>query len=364
MAQPGSTRAGVAQAVVHVPLGTEEQRVNDEQRMSQAIQVAASARLHASPNPWVGCVLVTSTGAAYEGATEPPGGRHAEIVALHTAAGAGAQVHGATLYTTLEPCSHHGRTGPCVEAIIAAGIGRVVSAIEDPDPHVAGRGHAGLRAAGIEVMIGPNSDEVVEQLRPYLHHRRTNRPFVVLKLAATLDGRTAAADGTSQWITSPEARRRVHLIRAESDAICVGAGTVRADDPALTVRHVEGPDPRRIVLGRAPVGAKVRPCDEWHGPLTDLLDKLGAEGVLQLLVEGGATVANDFHCQGLVDRYVLHVAPALMGGDDGRALFAGAGAPTITDLWRGDLREVRPLGPDLEIILDRSPNSHPPKESR
>ena len=338
--------------------------MNDEQRMSQAIQVAASARLRVSPNPWVGCVVVTATGEVYEGATEPPGGRHAEIVALHAAAGAGADVRGATLYTTLEPCSHHGRTGPCAETVIATGIGRVVSAIEDPDPQVAGRGHAMLRAAGIAVAVGAGSDEVIEQLRPYLHHRRTNRPFVLLKMAATLDGRTAAADGTSQWITSPEARRRVHEIRAESDAICVGAGTVRADDPALTVRHIEGPDPRRIVLGRAPADAKVRPCDEWQGPLADLLDKLGAEGVLQLMVEGGATVANDFHRQGLVDRYVLHVAPALMGGDDGRALFAGLGAPSITDLWRGEFRDVRPLGPDLEIILDRTPHSNPPKESR
>lgn len=338
--------------------------MNDEQRMSQAIQVAASARLHTSPNPWVGCVIVTVTGDVYEGATEPPGGRHAEIVALHAAATAGVDVRGATLFTTLEPCSHHGRTGPCAEAIIAAGIGRVVSAIEDPDPQVAGRGHTMLRAAGIAVTVGPGSQDVAEQLRPYLHHRRTHRPFVVLKLAATLDGRTAAADGTSQWITSPEARCRVHQIRAESDAICVGSGTVRADDPALTVRHVDGPDPRRIVLGRAPVDAKVHPCDEWQGPLTDLLDKLGADGVLQLMVEGGATVANDFHRQGLVDRYVLHVAPALMGGDDGRAMFAGPGAPTIDDLWRGEFRSVNRLGPDLEIILDRIPNSNPPKESR
>ncbi len=331
--------------------------MNDEQRMSRAIQVAASVRLRTSPNPWVGCVIVTSAGDAHEGATEPPGGRHAEIVALHAAGAAGADVRGATLYTTLEPCSHHGRTGPCAEAIVAAGVSRVVSAIEDPDLQVAGRGHATLRDAGIDVVVGPNADEVIEQLRPYLHHRRTNRPFVLLKLAATVDGRTAAADGTSQWITSPEARRRVHLIRAESDAICVGAGTVRIDDPALTVRHVDGRDPRRIVLGRAPVDAKVHPCDEWHGSLPDLLDKLGSEGVLQLMVEGGASVANDFHRQGLVDRYVVHLAPALMGGDDGRALFAGPGSPTISGVWRGEFRAVHRLGPDLEIILDRPTSS-------
>ena len=148
--------------------------MNDEQRMSQAIQVAASARLHASPNPWVGSVIVTTTGAVFQGATEPPGGRHAEIVALDAAAAARADVGNATLYTTLEPCSHHGRTGPCAEAIIAAGVGRVVAAIEDPDAQVAGRGHAMLRAAGIEVTVGPGSDEVTEQLRPYLYHLGSN----------------------------------------------------------------------------------------------------------------------------------------------------------------------------------------------
>ncbi len=336
--------------------------MNDEQRMNRATEVASSARLRTSPNPWVGCVLVTSTGESFEGATEPPGGRHAEIVAIGAAKHAGVDVRGATLYTTLEPCSHHGRTGPCAEAIIAAGIGRVVVAVEDPDPQVAGRGEAMLRAAGLGVRTGVGECAVTEQLRPYLHHRRTGRPFVVLKLAATLDGRTAAVDGTSRWITSAEARRRVHELRAESDAICVGAGTVRHDDPELTVRHVVGPDPRRIVLGRAPAGARVHPCTEWDGELTALLDRLGGEDVLQLLVEGGARVAGDFHRQGLVDRYVLHLAPALIGGDDGRALFAGPGAPTITELWRGEFRHVRHLGPDLEIVLDR-PSGAPPKTS-
>ncbi len=341
--------------------------MNDEQRMSRAIEVAASARLRTSPNPWVGCLIVTTTGTVFEGATEVPGGRHAEIVALQAAASARADVRGSTLYTTLEPCSHHGRTGPCAEAIITAGVGRVVTALEDPDTLVAGQGHTLLRTAGVDVIVGVGGDDATEQLRPYLHHRRTGRPFVVLKLAATLDGRTAAADGTSRWITSDSARRRVHQIRAESDAICVGAGTVRADDPALTVRHVDGPDPRRIVLGHAPANARVHPCTEWQGPLPDLLDQLGDESVLQLMVEGGATVANDFHRQGLVDRYVLHVAPALMGGDDGRALFAGAGAPTISELWRGEFRHVGRLGPDLEIILDRPSRcliASPPKEPR
>lgn len=330
--------------------------MDDEEAMRQAIEVAAPARRRASPNPGVGCVVLTTDGRVFRGATEPPGRRHAEIVALQAATSAGADLVGATLVTTLEPCSHHGRTGPCSEAIIAAGIGRVVSAIADPDPKVAGRGHAALRAAGIDVTVGIRADEVAEQLRAYVHHRSTGRPFVVLKLASTADGRTAAADGSSQWITSSEARRAVHQLRADSDAIVVGAGTVRADDPALTVRHVDGPDPRRIVLGRAPAGAKVHPCTEWSGPLPEMLDTLGGEGVVQLMVEGGARVAADFHRQGLVDRYVIHLAPALMGGDDGRPLFAGPGAPTISELWRGTFRHVERLGPDLILTLDKDPS--------
>ena len=191
---------------------------------------------------------------------------------------------------TLEPCSHHGRTGPCADALIAAGVARVVVAVADPDPQVAGAGLARLEAAGVAVEVGCRADEVADQLAPYLHHRRTGRPLVVLKLAATLDGRTAAADGTSQWITGVEARTDAHRLRAESQAVVVGAGTVAADDPTLTTRLVDGPDPTRVVLGRAPAGAAVHPCTEWtrdDGDLGALLDRLGADGVLQVLVEGG-----------------------------------------------------------------------------
>src|SRR5690606_19839529 len=159
-------------------------------------------------------------------------------------------------------------------------------------------------------------------------HRTTGRPHVVLKLAASLDGRTAAPDGSSRWITGPEARADAHRLRAESDAVLVGAGTVRADDPALTVRHVEGPDPLRVVLGRA-------------------LAALGARGVVQLLVEGGPTVAGAFHRAGLVDAYVLYLAPVLFGGDDARGLFAGPGAATMADVWRGRIVRVTPLGDDI-----------------
>ena len=174
-------------------------------------------------------------------------------------------------------------------------------------------------------------------------------------MAASLDGRTAAPDGSSQWITGPEARADAHLLRAESDSIVVGAGTVRADDPSLTVRDAPAPrgDPERVVLGEAPPTAKVRPCTEHRGSLEELLDQLGAKGHLQVLVEGGATVAHDFHSQGLVDRYVLYLAPVLFGGDDARGLFAGAGAASIDDVWRGQLVSVTRLGDDLRIDLDK-----------
>ncbi|MGA1006543.1 MAG: bifunctional diaminohydroxyphosphoribosylaminopyrimidine deaminase/5-amino-6-(5-phosphoribosylamino)uracil reductase RibD, partial [Ilumatobacteraceae bacterium] len=287
---------------------------------------------------------------------------HAEIVALDAARAANANLCGATVYTTLEPCSHHGRTPPCTDALIAAGVSRVVSALTDPDPQVTGSGFARLREAGITVDVGCGARAATEQLLPYLHHRRTGRPFVVLKLAATLDGRTAAADGTSQWITGDDARRAAHQLRAESQAIVVGAGTVRADDPSLTTRLVDGPSPRRIVLGSAPADAKVHPCTEWRGPLPELLDQLGADGVVQLMVEGGAAVAASFHREGLVDRYVLHLAPAFMGGSDGTPLFAGDGAATIADLQRGRLVSTRALGDDIEVVID-SPCEHPKEQS-
>jgi diaminohydroxyphosphoribosylaminopyrimidine deaminase/5-amino-6-(5-phosphoribosylamino)uracil reductase len=327
--------------------------------MQRALDVAATVRTSTSPNPWVGCVIVTADGRVAEGATEPPGGRHAERVALDAAARAGLDVCGATLYVTLEPCSHTGRTPPCADAVIDAGVRRVVVAVGDPDERVAGRGLDRLRAAGIDVTVGVAADDAHGLLRPYLHHRRTGRPFVVLKLAATLDGRIAAPDGSSRWITGPDARAAVHRLRAESDAILVGAGTVRADDPALTVRDADGPDPRRIVLGTVPATARVHPCDEHDGALEPLLDRLGDQGVLQLLVEGGASVAGAMHRAGLVDRYVVHLAPALLGGDDGVPLLAGPGSPTMAEVWRGRFVSTRRLGDDLEIVLEPAPPKDP-----
>lgn len=320
----------------------------DSELMQLAIDAASNARTLTAPNPWVGCAIRSADGSTYVGATEPPGQAHAEIVALNAAR---SQAAGAVLATTLEPCAHTGRTGPCTEAIIEAGVRRVIIGIEDPDVNVAGAGIAQLRAAGIDVGVGVKADEITAQLAPYLHHRRTGRPYVIIKLAATVDGRTAAPDGESEWITGVAARTDVHQMRAESQAILVGAGTVRADDPSLTVRLVDGPDPRRIVLGTAPTNAKVHPCTEWVGPLPELLDELGADGVLQLMVEGGANVASEFHDAGLVDRYVIYLAPAIFGGNDAHPLFVGAGAPTMAELRRGRFLSTAMLGGDLRLDI-------------
>lgn len=316
--------------------------------MDRALALAAGVRGSTSPNPWVGCVLQAQDGRIFEGATAPPGGAHAEAAAL---ALAGDAARGATAWVTLEPCSHHGRTPPCADALIAAGVRRVVVAIEDPDEKVAGAGIRALKDAGLEVDLGVRHDQAWSLLEPYLKHRRTGRPWVVLKLAASMDGRTAAPDGSSQWITGEEARADAHRLRSESDAVLVGAGTVRADDPALTVRHVEGPDPLRVVLGKAPADAKVHPAVELEGDLGVVLDELGRRGVIQLLVEGGAAVAGELHRAGLVDRYVVYLAPVLFGGEDARPLLAGPGAPTIDDVWRGRILSVERLGDDLRIEL-------------
>lgn len=324
---------------------------DDAAHMRRAIALAAGVRGTTSPNPWVGAV-VEPGGAS--GATQPPGGSHAEVVALRQARAAAS---GGTLYVTLEPCAHTGRTPPCVDAIVDSGVARVVVGVEDPDERVRGAGIRALRAAGIAVDVGVCAEEVRQQLAPYLKHRSTGRPWVVLKLAATLDGRIAAPDGSSRWITGPAARTDAHRLRAESDAVIVGAGTVRVDDPSLTVRDAPASvaertgakDPLRVVLGLAPGGAKVHPALELGGDLGDILDELGRRGVVQALVEGGATVAGEFHRAGLVDRYVLYLAPAFFGGDDAVPLFTGPGAATMAEVWRGRIASVHQLGDDLRI---------------
>jgi diaminohydroxyphosphoribosylaminopyrimidine deaminase/5-amino-6-(5-phosphoribosylamino)uracil reductase len=326
----------------------------DQQSMREAVLVAASAQHICRPNPWVGAVLVAVDGRRFSGFTQPVGQAHAEVQALRAA---GEAARGATMYVTLEPCNHFGRTPPCTEAVIAAGVARVVIGVQDPDQRVAGTGIARLRDAGIAVQVGVEEDLVREQLASYLHHRRTGRPLVMLKLAMTIDGYIAAKTGSGGFITGEPARRRVHELRAASDAIVVGAGTVRADDPQLTVRDAPGTSPRRIVLGRAPLDARVHPCTEWSGSLTELLDTLGGEHVLQLMVEGGAKVAASFHQAGLLDRYVFHIAPAIMGGGDAVPAFAGDTVATLADVWRGRTISTQQLGDDVEVVIEpqRSP---------
>ena len=326
---------------------------NDERMMRLAVDTACTARLRSRPNPWVGAVVVAQNGEVFTGATLEPGNAHAEIVALNAAA---QHASGATLFSTLEPCNHTGRTGPCTQAIIDAGVSRVVVGTLDPDSKVSGSGVQQLRDAGLTVDVGVLEQEVKQQLAAYLHHRATGRPFVVLKMASTIDGRIAAADGSSKWITGETARKRVHQLRAESDAIVVGAGTVRADDPSLTVRDADGPSPRRIVLGAIDASAKVHPCTQWTGSLPDLLDTLGKEGVVQLLVEGGARVAASFHRERLINQYIMHIAPVIAGGDDAAGVFAGPTASTMADMWRGRIVSTTNLDGDIEIILEPNLN--------
>lgn len=322
----------------------------DDGWMEAAIALAHRARRVSPPNPWVGCVLVADGAVVGEGATEPPGSRHAEVVALEAA---GERARGATAVVSLEPCAHHGRTPPCSDALIAAGVTRVVVAISDPDPRVAGAGVAALRAAGVEVVEGVRADEATRELTPYLWHRRTGRPFVILKVAATLDGRVAMADGSSQWITSAEARDDGHELRADSQAVLVGAGTVRADDPALTAR-VPGVvnQPLRVVLGSAPPTARVHPCLERTGDLGAVLDELGGRGVLQLLVEGGPYTASAFVEAGLVNRVVWYVAPALAGARVGLGALSALGTDTMSSLRRGRVLDVRMVGPDVRVEME------------
>ncbi|HYP22907.1 MAG TPA: bifunctional diaminohydroxyphosphoribosylaminopyrimidine deaminase/5-amino-6-(5-phosphoribosylamino)uracil reductase RibD, partial [Actinomycetota bacterium] len=293
---------------------------DDERYMARALELASTPAF-ASPNPRVGAVVVRDGAVLGEGAHEGPGTPHAEALAL-----SGIDARGATVYVSLEPCNHHGRMPPCAPALAEAGVARVVAAMEDPDPRVAGSGFEVLRAAGIDVEVGLLRDRAERLNRAYLHHRRTGRAFVSLKLALTLDGRMTAADGSSQWITGPEARRIVHARRVECDAVMVGAGTVLADDPQLTARDVPAPrQPLRVIVdaaGRVPAsaaalgdgsvvattaaaphetqiawketGAEVLVLPEESGgvDLGALLDALGSRNVVEVLCEGGPRLAS------------------------------------------------------------------------
>ena len=329
-------------------------RGNEQDAMRRALELGEGARQIAPPNPWVGAVVISADGLrSYDGATRVPGESHAEIVALKSA---GSDAEGGTLVVTLEPCSHTGRTGPCSKAIHEAGIARVVVGVADPDVNVQGQGITSLQEWGIDVEVGMLSEEVERSLAAYLCHRRTGRPFVVVKLASTLDGQTAAADRSSQWITSEEARADVAKLRASCDAILVGAGTVRDDNPTLTARTDPPPfrQPERFVLGEIPDGANVLPARSISGSLEEILDQMGKDGILQLLVEGGASVAHDFIAEGLADRLVLYLAPVLMGGNDGSPVLKGPGAPTIAEALRGRFVNVSRIGDDLRMEVDIS----------
>jgi diaminohydroxyphosphoribosylaminopyrimidine deaminase/5-amino-6-(5-phosphoribosylamino)uracil reductase len=319
--------------------------------MSMAMAEGEKARLHAPPNPWVGALLVDERGVIVgEGHTQAPGESHAEVEALRRA---GDKARGATMTVTLEPCSHVGRTGPCAEAIIEAGVARVVIGLIDPDPRVSGQGVELLKASGVDVEVGVEGELVRAQLAPYLWHRVTGRPYVVVKVASTLDGVVAMSDGTSQWITGAEARRDAHVLRAQSQAILVGAGTVRSDDPALTARLDDIVlEPLRVVLGHAPEDARVRPCLEVSGDLREVLDDLGRRGVLQLLVEGGPNTSGSFLDEGLVNHVVWYVAPAFAGDEGTLAALHGLSTPTMEALRRGRIVDVQRVGEDIRVDVE------------
>ncbi|MEW9548680.1 bifunctional diaminohydroxyphosphoribosylaminopyrimidine deaminase/5-amino-6-(5-phosphoribosylamino)uracil reductase RibD [Nonomuraea sp. NPDC050783] len=395
---------------------------HDAGHMARAVALAARGHGTTSPNPVVGCVVLDAGGAvAGEGFHAYAGGPHAEVVAL---AQAGERARGGTAYVTLEPCDHTGRTGPCSRALLDAGIARVVVAVADPNPRAAG-GAARLRAAGVAVTTGVLAAEAERVNEEWLTYARLGRAHVTWKFAATLDGRSAAEDGTSKWITSPQARADVHRLRAAADAIVAGVGTVLADDPHLTARPAPAPDaapdaapgavvsgaalpdaaapgtagtagtagagggPLRVVVdsdARTPPDARVLDdeaptllavaADAGTGhlpPKTDvlrlprygsgldlraLLTELAAREVVSVFLEGGPTLAGAFLREGLIDRVVAYVAPALLGS--GRAALGPAGVSTIGALHRLTFEEISPIGPDIRLIA--RPIAQPSRE--
>jgi len=291
--------------------------------LERALELAELGRPTAAPNPVVGAVVVAADGTiAGEGWHERPGGPHAEIVALRES---GARARGATLYVTLEPCAHHGRTPPCADAVVAAGVARVVAAVGDPNPKTDGEGFARLRRAGIEVELA--GGELAWRARVQNEAYRTwiarGRPFVTYKAAVTLDGRMTVPG--ERWVSSEESRRLVHELRAASDAVAVGMGTVRTDLPLLTARDVGAVrQPRRLAFGRGPLPAGSE-LELVEGPLEAELGRLAADGVQSLLLEGGPTLAASFLDAGFVDKLLVFVAPRLSG--DGPGLLRALASP-------------------------------------
>ncbi|MDX2355484.1 bifunctional diaminohydroxyphosphoribosylaminopyrimidine deaminase/5-amino-6-(5-phosphoribosylamino)uracil reductase RibD [Dietzia sp. PP-33] len=333
-------------------------RRRERAALADALRLSRSALGVSTPNPPVGAVVLDPAGdVAGRGATEAPGGRHAEVVALDEAGG---RARGGTLVVTLEPCDHHGRTGPCSTRALAAGVARVVYAVEDPNP-VATGGSETLRRAGVDVARA-DDDEVAAAgdgpLRAWLHRQRSGRPYVTWKYAATLDGRVAAADGTSRWITGPESRHHVHGRRREVDVIVVGSGTRGADDPSLTARSVDGSparrQPLRAVMGltEVPPTAAVRGSDGRfrHLPTRDPVEALALLGDVQhVLVEGGPRLAGAFLAAGLVDEVEAYLAPIVLGA--GRSAVEDAGVGTLAAAHGFEVRETASLGPDVYLRL-------------
>ena len=353
--------------------------------MELALSLARRALGSVSPNPAVGAVVAKDGEVLGEGWTQPPGETHAEVVAL---AQAGQRAAGATLYTTLEPCNHHGRTRPCTQAIIDAGIAEVHSAMADPNPNVPGGGQSRLQEAGLKTVAGEREQEARKVVEAYLKFVTTGLPFVTAKFAMSLDGKIATRTGDSRWITGPEARRYAHVLRATHDAIMVGINTVLADDPRLTARHDEGTalseQPLRIVVdsrGRTPDDARLLdepgqtivavaradsskrsrlldrgvdveelPAEDGLVDLSALLGRLGRREITSVLVEGGGALLGSLFDLRLVDKVVAFVAPAIVGGSGAPAPVAGAGVERIAEAVRLSRVETQQLGPDLAII--------------
>ncbi|WP_170464328.1 bifunctional diaminohydroxyphosphoribosylaminopyrimidine deaminase/5-amino-6-(5-phosphoribosylamino)uracil reductase RibD [Ruegeria arenilitoris] len=353
----------------------------DKRYMALALSLGRRGQGMCWPNPAVGCVIVRDERIVGRGWTQPGGRPHAEPVAL---AQAGEAARGATAYVSLEPCSHHGKTPPCAEALIAAGVARVVCAIEDSDPRVAGQGFAMLAEAGIEVTTGVLAEEAARDLAGFFLKTEQSRPFVTLKLASSFDGRIATATGHSQWITGPKARRAVHAMRARHDAVMVGAGTARADDPSLTVRDIGvEAQPVRIVVSRhmdiplmgqlartakdVPVwlchgpgpdtersraweglGAKLLPCalDDHQIDAADLLHQLGQAGLTRVFCEGGAALGASLLAADLVDELVGFTAGLAIGAE-GLSAIGTLGLDKLDAAPRFELIETQVIGPDV-----------------
>lgn len=327
-----------------------------DEAMDLAIRAAEEVKGSTYPNPPVGAVILDAAGqVAGVGGTRPPGQEHAEVVAL---AGAGAAARGGTAVVTLEPCNHQGRTGPCVDALAVAGVSRVVYAVADPNPQAAG-GAARLRTLGIEVLDGLASDRVsAGPLREWLHKQRTGRPHVTWKYGASVDGRSAANDGTSQWITSEQSRADVHRRRAFADAVLVGTGTVFADDPQLTARTPDNElvphQPLRVVVGMREVSSDAKVLNDdshtmvirTHDP-AEVLAALGDR--TDIILEGGPTLAGAFLRAGLVDRILAYLAPMLLGGNV--PAVEDVGVTTLSRALRWEYDQIERMGPDVLLSL-------------